>query len=334
MTTGFSQSVHHARRARAGLACVFAACVCLSSPAWAQETPSTQSTSHAQPAEQASSASSAVPEEDGQWEPLEWGNDFACVPNPAHPRPVLLLPGTWAGAKDFSSLGQRLKAQGYCVYSLTYGRDHRSLSGAVIDLDRDHPKGGVGEMHRSAEQVRAAIEDVLHDTAAGRAAGAVDLVGHSQAGALIKYVLAHRGGSGIHQVITLGGTNHGTTLVLVNALHPNGHPVLQRAGEALLGQAPLQQVVDAPMVAELNALPDTVPGVRYTVVTSKNDLVSTPHERGFLQAVPGAEVDNLVIQQRCGVNAHVSHDDLRDGALAGSLVAHALADEPARCDVG
>lgn len=38
-------------------------------------------------------------------EKFDWGNDPTCVPAPEHPNPVVLVPGTWAGAHDMAPWG-------------------------------------------------------------------------------------------------------------------------------------------------------------------------------------------------------------------------------------
>ena len=45
-------------------------------------------------------------------EKFDWGNDPTCVPTPEHPNPVVLVPGTWAGAHDMAPLGPTCTSAG------------------------------------------------------------------------------------------------------------------------------------------------------------------------------------------------------------------------------
>ena len=49
-------------------------------------------------------------------------NDFSCKPSAAHPRPVILVHGTVLTNASWELFGPAIASQGYCVFSLTYGR--------------------------------------------------------------------------------------------------------------------------------------------------------------------------------------------------------------------
>lgn len=66
-----------------------------------------------------------------------------------------------------------------------------------------------------------------------------------------------------------------------------------------IGVAGIQQVVDSELVRKLNTGGDTVPGVHYTVIGSRYDIVTTPYESTFLKAGPGATVINVTLQDGC-----------------------------------
>src|ERR1051325_3833310 len=50
-------------------------------------------------------------------------NDFSCKPSAAHPRPVVLVHGTFGNSVDnWLGLAPYLVDRGYCVFSLDYGQ--------------------------------------------------------------------------------------------------------------------------------------------------------------------------------------------------------------------
>src|SRR5690242_5729243 len=49
-------------------------------------------------------------------------NNFHCKPNSLHPRPVVLVHGTFLSATlDWNALSPLLANNGYCVFALNYG---------------------------------------------------------------------------------------------------------------------------------------------------------------------------------------------------------------------
>jgi triacylglycerol esterase/lipase EstA (alpha/beta hydrolase family) len=211
-------------------------------------------------------------------------NDFGCRPSAAHPFPVVLVPGTFANASEFSVLSPRLASDGYCVFALNYGCQ---ALGAVVCA--------TGPIEESAGQLAAFVDRVLAATGASR----VDLVGHSQGGMMPRYYLKFLGGTArVHRLIGLAPSNHGTTL--------NG---LQNLAAALAGtvdcDACLEQFAGSAFLARLNAGGDTLPGVQYTVIESRFDEVVTPFTSAFLSGPP---VTNILLQDRCAFDAtgHVS----------------------------
>ncbi len=113
--------------------------------------------------------------------PTQGWNDYSCRPSTAHPRPVVLVHGTFANATDnWLTLAPYLEARGYCVFSLDYGQ----LPGVPL-------VHGLGPIDKSAEQLQVYVDKVLAATGAAKA----DLVGHSQGGMMPRYYLKFLGGA-------------------------------------------------------------------------------------------------------------------------------------------
>ncbi|TXS45694.1 alpha/beta fold hydrolase [Streptomyces sp. uw30] len=219
-------------------------------------------------------------------------NDYSCKPSAAHPRPVVLVHGTFANSVDnWLGLAPYLKDRGYCVFSLDYGQ----LPGVPFFH-------ALGPIDKSAEQLSAYVDKVLAATGAAEA----DLVGHSQGGMMPRYYLKFLGGAGkVNALVGIAPNNHGTTLSgFTNLLpyFPGAQDLLTAATPALA-----QQVVGSEFMTKLNAGGDTVPGVRYTVIATKYDEVVTPHRTQFLT---GPDVKNVLIQDLCAV-------DISEHALLG-----------------
>lgn len=77
-------------------------------------------------------------------------------------------------------MGPRLKAAGYCVYSLTYG----TVPGIYLIA-------GLDKIENGATQLSTFIDKVLAATKATK----VDLVGHSQGSLMPRYYLKFLGGA-------------------------------------------------------------------------------------------------------------------------------------------
>ncbi|MFD5844917.1 esterase/lipase family protein [Streptomyces chartreusis] len=224
--------------------------------------------------------------------PSSGWNDYNCKPSAAHPRPVVLVHGTFANSVDnWLGLAPYLKDRGYCVFSLDYGQ----LPGVPFFH-------ALGPIDKSAEQLSVYVDKVLAATGAAEA----DLVGHSQGGMMPRYYLKFLGGAGkVNALVGIAPNNHGTTLSgLTNLLpyFPGAEDLLSAATPALA-----QQVVGSDFMTKLNAGGDTVPGVRYTVIATKYDEVVTPWRTQFLT---GPDVKNVLIQDLCAV-------DISEHALIG-----------------
>ncbi|MGK5733844.1 esterase/lipase family protein [Streptomyces sp. URMC 124] len=230
-------------------------------------------------------------------------NDYSCKPSAAHPRPVVLVHGTLGNSWDnWLVLAPYLKNRGYCVFSLDYGK----LPGVPVFY-------GLGPIAKSAEELSAYVDKVRDATGADK----VDIVGHSQGGAMPRYYLNFLGGKDkVNSLTGIAPNNHGTTLSGLVTLMDK----IPGARKALGGMTPglTDQALGSDYLKKMNSVPDTVPGVRYTVIATKYDEVVTPYTSGYLS---GPDVRNVLLQELCAV-------DLSEHIAIGTVdrvVAHEVA---------
>ena len=234
-------------------------------------------------------------------------NDWTCHPSAAHPRPVVLVHGTFADmSNSWQALSPLLKNNGWCVFALNYGS--YGGSGAVGVY-------GTGEIRNSAKELDAFVDKVLAATGAPE----VDLVGHSQGGMMPRWYLKFLDGAAeVHTLVGLSPSNHGTTvdgIGLLARFFPGGS---QFTGA--LCPACEEQIVGSQFLAELNAAGDTVPGVEYTVIQTRYDQVVTPYTSAFLS---GANVRNILLQNQCildlGDHLSMPYDHIADADVLTAL---------------
>ncbi|MGV4987690.1 esterase/lipase family protein [Streptomyces sp. NRAIS4] len=247
--------------------------------------------------------------------PPAGADDWSCKPSPEHPRPVVLVHGTFANAhENWGMMSPYLKQLGYCVFAVNYG-------GAP-----GNPVKATAHVPDSARQIADYVDRVLKATGAGQ----VDLVGHSQGGGVTpRWYLRFDGGTDpahpernkVHSLVGLAPSNHGTTADGIGTLVTKlglGKPVGLVAGEAVT-----DQLVGSEVNTTLDRDGDTRPGVDYTTIVTKFDEVVTPYTQQFLTAGPGATVKNILIQDICprDFSEHVS---IAYDANAAQLVRNAL----------
>lgn len=253
-------------------------------------------------------------------------NDWNCQPEDDRD-PVVLIHGTWENAYDnWAALAPALADDGHCVYAANVGKaDLVNKGGVLTALPNTF---AVGDVAASAGEVAGFVDKVLAATGAEK----VDLVGHSQGGLLARQYMKFNGGAEkVDHVVTLGATNHGTTLSgigtldrFIGQLGLNLDPAL----DYVVGEGGMQQVYDSPLITKLNADGDTMPGVDYTVVGTQYDEVTTPYTSTFLDAGEGSTVDNITLQDGCAAD-HSDHismsysprviDIVRDALVPGSV---------------
>lgn len=210
-------------------------------------------------------------------------NDWSCKPTAAHPRPVVLVHGTFADmSNSWQAISPLLKNNGYCVFALNYGSYNGSGAIGVY---------GVGDIPTSAGELNAFVDKVLTATGAPE----VDLVGHSQGGMMPRYYLKNLGGaSEVHTLVGLSPSNHGTTLDGLFIL-ANFFPGANQFTGAFC-PACEQQRAGSSFITSLNSGGETAPGVEYTVIQTRYDQVVTPYTSAFLS---GSNVRNVLLQNQC-----------------------------------
>ncbi|MBW8804134.1 MAG: alpha/beta fold hydrolase [Catenulisporales bacterium] len=217
-------------------------------------------------------------------------DDFACRPSAEHPRPLVLLHGTFLNpTAQWPIGGPYFAARGYCVFELDYGQ--------YDDIPLVH---GLAPIEDSARQLDGYVDRVLAATGAHQ----VDIVGHSQGGgALPRYYLKFLGGAAkVHMLVGIAPTNHGGTASGVFTLAQQVPGATEVLGTAC--PSCVEQMVGSDFNEKLDAGGDTVPGVRYTTIVTRLDEVMTPYTNQFLV---GPDVRNVVVQDLCplDVSEHV-----------------------------
>ena len=84
----------------------------------------------------------------------------------------------------------------------------------------------------------------------------------------------------VDDAIYLAGTHRGTSMDGLDQLNLHSSSAAGAVGDAVLGPAALQQLNGSDVVAHLESLPDTQPGVDYTVLASVDDTTASTPCRG------------------------------------------------------
>lgn len=243
-------------------------------------------------------------------------NDWSCTPgvDGHRPRPVVLVHGTWANQSAWDKLSPELHDDGYCVFTLNYGRDDSSVKG------KEPGVYATGDIPTSAVELSRFIDKVRGVTGSSK----VDVVAHSQGGPMVRQYLRFNGGADkVDSLVTVAGTNHGTTS---NGLALLAHSSsAQKIIENAVGKAAVQQLYYSDFIRQLNADGDTESGVHFTAMATHADKVSTPPEATFLTAGPGATVTNLWLEDIS--DEEFSHAALPDTRAVEIAVKNSLGED-------
>ncbi|MFI5783281.1 esterase/lipase family protein [Nocardia sp. NPDC051570] len=234
--------------------------------------------------------------------PPPGANNWSCRPSSEHPRPVVLAHGTFENRLDnWIMVSPALAQAGYCVFALDYGK---TVGGAL---------SGIGPMAASAREISDFVDRVLSATGARQ----VDIVGHSQGGMLPRYYLKNLGGAAkVNALVGLAPDNHGTTWGVINLPITIAPPVT-----AAVCPSCVEQLATSEFIRQLNSGGEVLPGIKYTVVSSRTDEFATPYTTGFL--TPGPDVTNILLQDVCPGDV-TEHMLLTSDPVAIRLVRNAL----------
>ncbi|MEY9843442.1 esterase/lipase family protein [Streptacidiphilus sp. MAP5-3] len=215
-------------------------------------------------------------------------NDWSCKPSAAHPDPVVLVHGTLENMNDnWGGASPLLVDDGYCVFAFDYGGPSASS-----------PIQGTGAIEDGAAQLSSFVDQVLGATGAAR----IDLVGHSQGGMMPRYYIKDLGGAAkVAKLVALSPSNNGTTLDGITQLAQQLN-VLEPANGLLSAACAscVEQEVGSSFLTALNAGGETVAGIDYTVIATKDDEVVTPYTNAFLPAAPN--VTDITVQDQCALD--------------------------------
>jgi pimeloyl-ACP methyl ester carboxylesterase len=236
-------------------------------------------------------------------------NDWGCRSSAAHPQPVVLVHGL--GANDTVNWffhAPKIAAQGYCVFSLTYGT---GILGPGV--------GGLASMRDSAAQLGRFVDRVRSTTGAAK----VDIVGHSEGSTMPAYYLKYGGGAAkVAHFAGFGANYRGTTLGGLDALAkalltsvPGLGAVLRTACGACT-----EYLAPSAFLDDLTRGGVHVDGPSYTSIVSRYDEVVTPYTSGIL-GEPGTT--DIVLQDFCPSDASGHLSQAIDPNVTG-LILHAL----------
>ncbi|OZM73766.1 lipase [Amycolatopsis antarctica] len=219
-------------------------------------------------------------------------NIWSCEPSPEKPEPVILLHGLGGNqGLNFPAISPLLANNGYCVFSLTYGKQWWLPT-----------VGGLRSMPDSARELSALVDRVLTTTGASK----VKLVGHSEGTTIASYYLKALDGAKKADALVGFSPNYaGTTLYGLTELAQNLPPFLNAVLESVCMSCK-EFGRGTPFMDELNAGGTAaVPGVTYTNIQPALEEVVLPNSSGQLD-VPNAT--NHRVDEGCAADLsdHVS----------------------------
>jgi len=248
-------------------------------------------------------------------------NDWHCRPSDKHPDPVVLVHGLGANqAANWGYLSPLLAKHGYCVFSLTYGRNPL----APPPLNQ---VGGLQPMEQSSHELARFVDKVRDATGADK----VDIVGHSEGSLMPDYYVKFLGGDEyVARYVAMTPLWDGTnTLALARlnqaAVQVGLGPGLGTVLLPLCGSC-REFLHGSPFLKKLNADGGpAVDGVTYTTIMTKYDEAVVPYTSGHLD---GDEVTNIVLQDHCAQDMS-EHVGVAFDPVAAQFILNALSPDHA-----
>ena len=222
-------------------------------------------------------ASQPVVPQPAQLDPPPPGsNDWDCAPSEEHPNPVVLVHGLSANqANNWGYVSPRLADAGYCVFSLTYGRNPL----APPPLSQ---VGGLVPMEQSAEELAAFVDRVRDATGAEK----VDIVGHSEGSLMPNYYVKFLGGDRyVDRYVGMTPLWDGTETGGLAFLNRTGQqlgldPALGLTLDPLCGSC-RQFLKGSDFLEKMNSGGGpAVDGVTYTMIMTRYDELVAPYTSG------------------------------------------------------
>jgi len=246
-----------------------------------------------------------------------------CTPNAGQPHPVIVLPGadgtTDQTAAQWDPMLTALRADGDCAFL---------LQGGIIKGQR-----WAGDVPGEARQVADFVAKVRAATGADR----VDIVAHSAGTFVANYFLKVLGGaSSVRDAVFLAPESRGCDgsglLAQYGITDPPITPVQAAKAAPYLvslltimfpGMAPAMQMSPTSQVYQaVFGGHVTQPGVRYSVLATRNDHIATPAVTCSLIQEPG--VVNVVYEDQFHGAPAVDHSSLRSSPATTNWVIQQL----------
>lgn len=244
-------------------------------------------------------------------------NDWDCQLTEAHPRPVVLVHGTFLNRQDnWAYLAPTLANEGYCVYALTYA-SHPQAPWPINAL------GGVRTMEEGAAELAEFVDRVREATGADK----VDLVGHSQGTIMPAVYVNNLGGHQyVENYVGLGSVWRGSTAFFISqAFDLFGQIGVRDEVELFfrtVGCGACNQVLaGSQFFHDLWASGTPYhPDVQYTNILTRYDEIVTPFTSGYVE---GPNATNHVAQDYCEQNFS-EHVSIVTDPVARDLMLNAL----------
>lgn len=251
-------------------------------------------------------------------------SDPHCTLTAKDPYPVVLIHGTWASTQKWKYLAPALRRAGMCVWGLNFGYDPDAYF-------YKYQKGqyGTGSVESSIKEIDAYVKKVMKKTGAKK----VNVVSHSLGGLLVKIWLnQYKANRYVNNAVLITPTLHGTDMRGIGRIGVHSYPLLPDVLAFVMSKPAAYQLYDSPTIAYANSLPDTMPGVNYVSLMTKDDQTATPYTTGMMKPGPGAgRVQNMVIQDVCRVDHEMTHSGIVEDPIARPVIIRGLRAQTANC---